>query len=148
MRCLREYIRIPGAARTPAEGVNMIRSWKRARTRAIQLGMPDVGDLEMRDGLIGIVQNLREQNENMDFRIKAALATNEARQPSVRFMDLMEKALIEELKAMQADANSRFWSESEQPQGPQFNHTHVTLPLKNHHRKQDHQQRHSLQAPR
>ena len=54
---LQSYMKNPGNAKTDEEAISMIRNWKLARTRAKGMGLPDVGDLEMRDGLVGIVKN-------------------------------------------------------------------------------------------
>ena len=55
---LQIYMRGPGTARTAEEAITMIMNWKLARNRALGMGLPDVGDLEMRDGLVGIVKKL------------------------------------------------------------------------------------------
>ena len=55
---LQSYMRKPGTANTAEEAITMIRNWKLARNRALGMGVPDVGDLEMRDGLMGIVKKL------------------------------------------------------------------------------------------
>ena len=47
-------MRNPGNAKTAEEAISMIRNWKMARARAKGMGLPDVGDLEMRDGLVCI----------------------------------------------------------------------------------------------
>ena len=54
---LQSYMRNPGNAKTAEEAIAMIRIWKMARARAKGMGLPDVGDLEMRDGLLGMVKN-------------------------------------------------------------------------------------------
>jgi len=44
---VQSYMRKPGTARTDEEAITMIRNWKLARSRAMGMGLPDVGDLEL-----------------------------------------------------------------------------------------------------
>ena len=76
---LQNYMRRPGIAKTAEEAINMIRTWKTARGRAMGMGLPDVGDLEMRDGLVGIVKELEAKNDDLHFRIRNLMATPEAK---------------------------------------------------------------------
>ena len=92
---LQGYMRKPGTARTAEEAIAMIRNWKQARTRAKGMGVPDIGDLEMRDGLVGIVEELEVSHIDLQFRILIMMATTAARRPTPRFMAELERALLE-----------------------------------------------------
>ena len=62
---LQGYMRKPGTAKTAEEAITMIRNWKLARNRARAMGIPDVGDLEMRDGLVSIVKDLEPSRTDL-----------------------------------------------------------------------------------
>ena len=92
-------------SKTADDAITMIRNWKLARTRALGMGLPDVGDLEMRDGLVGIVKDLEAANINLQFRIRNMMSLPDAKRPTTSFMADMERALLEELKSIAADEN-------------------------------------------
>ena len=69
------------------------------------MGLPDVGDLEMRDGLVDIVKELETNHVDLQFRIRNMMAKPEAKRPTPRFMADLERALLEELKSIAADEN-------------------------------------------
>ena len=98
-------MRRPGTAKTAEEAITMIRNWKLARHRALGMGLPDVGDLEMRDGLVSIVKDLEASHIDLQFRIRSLMSTPDAKRPTTRFMMELERTLLEELKSMSADEN-------------------------------------------
>ena len=102
---LQGYMRRPVTAKTADEAIAMIRTWKLARTRAIGMGLPDVGDLEMRDGLVSIVKDVGASHIDLQFRIRTLMSTSDAKRPTSRFMEKLERTLLEELKSIAADEN-------------------------------------------
>ena len=79
---IQSYMRNPGRAKTAEEATTMIRTWNTARTRAIGMGLPDVGDLEMRDGLLSIVKDLEGAYVDLQFRIRNLMARTDAKRPT------------------------------------------------------------------
>ena len=92
---LQIYMRKPGTASTAEEAITMIRNWKLARSRALGMGLPDVGDLEMRDGLVGIVRKLEATHVDLQCRTRNMMATPEATRPTSYVMAKLERALLE-----------------------------------------------------
>ena len=79
---IQSFMRNPGMAKTAEEAITMIRAWKMARTRATGMGLPDVGDLEMRDGLLNIVKDLEASHIDLQFRIRNLMSTADAKRPT------------------------------------------------------------------
>ena len=50
------------------------------------MGLPDVGDLEMRDGLVSIVKDLEASHIDLQFRIRTLMSTSDAKRPTRGFM--------------------------------------------------------------
>ena len=84
----------------------MILSWKRARTLGRRRGIPDVGYLELKDGLTGCVRKLEPKIKDLEFRRRTLITPPDAKRPTAEFVNELERERTSELKSVQADEST------------------------------------------